>query len=223
MGRVKVGVSDEQRQALGEDGALKRRTCSKGKGGVAERRWRFGCRDCAPAGADGGSGLSHSASTRRGWHRRPSRAPKGRSQGPRGPAGGSRAPRTACDVAARLPVVAAGPPGCWVRPCDSQADRAGRVAQARAEAAPGSNLQGQSRREVRREGDRRGPPVPQSAGNAVVLSVDEKTSIQALERTQLPLPLRRGRPLGTRTTTSATASWICTPRWRWRPGRSRTS
>jgi transposase len=29
--------------------------------------------------------------------------------------------------------------------------------------------------------------------NAVVLSVDEKTSIQALERTQLPLPLRAGR------------------------------
>lgn len=32
------------------------------------------------------------------------------------------------------------------------------------------------------------PPV-----NAIVLSVDEKTSIQALERTQLPLPLRTGR------------------------------
>lgn len=29
--------------------------------------------------------------------------------------------------------------------------------------------------------------------NAIVLSVDEKTSIQALERTQLPLPLRQGR------------------------------
>jgi DDE superfamily endonuclease len=29
--------------------------------------------------------------------------------------------------------------------------------------------------------------------NAVVLSLDEKTSIQALERTQLPLPLRTGR------------------------------
>lgn len=29
--------------------------------------------------------------------------------------------------------------------------------------------------------------------NAIVLSVDEKTSIQALERTQLPLPLRTGR------------------------------
>lgn len=29
--------------------------------------------------------------------------------------------------------------------------------------------------------------------NAVVVSVDEKTSIQALERTQLPLPLRQGR------------------------------
>jgi hypothetical protein len=32
--------------------------------------------------------------------------------------------------------------------------------------------------------------------NAVVLSVDEKTSIQALERTQLPLPLRTGRAMG---------------------------
>jgi hypothetical protein len=29
--------------------------------------------------------------------------------------------------------------------------------------------------------------------NAVVLSVDEKTSIQALQRTQMPLPLRTGR------------------------------
>src|SRR5262249_27776829 len=29
--------------------------------------------------------------------------------------------------------------------------------------------------------------------NAVVLSLDEKTQVQALERTQLPLPLRRGR------------------------------
>jgi transposase len=29
--------------------------------------------------------------------------------------------------------------------------------------------------------------------NAIVLSVDEKTQIQALERTQLPLPMRRGR------------------------------
>ena len=29
--------------------------------------------------------------------------------------------------------------------------------------------------------------------NAIVVSVDEKTSIQALERTQLPLPLRQGR------------------------------
>lgn len=29
--------------------------------------------------------------------------------------------------------------------------------------------------------------------NAIVLSVDEKTSIQALQRTQMPLPLRTGR------------------------------
>lgn len=33
----------------------------------------------------------------------------------------------------------------------------------------------------------------QPPDNAIVLSVDEKTSIQALERTQLPLPLRQGR------------------------------
>src|SRR5262245_22600828 len=32
-----------------------------------------------------------------------------------------------------------------------------------------------------------------AAAHAVVLSVDEKTSIQALERTQVPLPLRSGR------------------------------
>jgi len=39
-----------------------------------------------------------------------------------------------------------------------------------------------------------------------VLSVDEKTSIQALERTQPPLPLRSGARCGTRTTTSDMAS-----------------
>ncbi len=48
--------------------------------------------------------------------------------------------------------------------------------------------------------------------NAIVLSVDEKTSIQALERTQLPLPLRQGRQRDTRTITSGTGSWICTRR-----------
>ncbi len=56
--------------------------------------------------------------------------------------------------------------------------------------------------------------------HAVVLSIDEKTSIQALERTQLPLPLRTGRARRHCTTTSATASSTSTLRWRSRPARS---
>jgi hypothetical protein len=54
--------------------------------------------------------------------------------------------------------------------------------------------------------------------HAVVLSVDEKTSIQALERTHLPLPLREGR--ATPTTTSATAWSTSTRRWKSRRGKS---
>ena len=42
--------------------------------------------------------------------------------------------------------------------------------------------------------------------HAIVLSVDEKTSIQALERTQLPLPLPSGRATRHTTTTSGTVS-----------------
>jgi hypothetical protein len=51
--------------------------------------------------------------------------------------------------------------------------------------------------------------------HAVVLSVDEKTAIHALERTQLPLPLRSGRAARpTRTTIRATVSSTCTRRWK---------
>ena len=52
--------------------------------------------------------------------------------------------------------------------------------------------------------------------NAVVVSVDEKSQIQALDRTQPGLPLRPGAPM----TTSGSAPPRCSPRWRWPPGRS---
>lgn len=42
--------------------------------------------------------------------------------------------------------------------------------------------------------------------HAVILSVDEKTQIQALSRTQKPLPMASGHPRPAATTTSATAS-----------------
>jgi transposase len=46
---------------------------------------------------------------------------------------------------------------------------------------------------VRREGPRHRGAILNPPTNAVVLSLDEKTSMQALERTQPPLPLRTGR------------------------------
>jgi hypothetical protein len=43
--------------------------------------------------------------------------------------------------------------------------------------------------------------------------VDEKSQIQALDRTQPPLPMRRGNPSGTAMTTGATARSRCSPPW----------
>jgi hypothetical protein len=48
--------------------------------------------------------------------------------------------------------------------------------------------------------------------NAIVLSVDEKTSIQALERTSCPCLFGKDGRLVTRTTTSVTACSTCTRR-----------
>jgi hypothetical protein len=48
--------------------------------------------------------------------------------------------------------------------------------------------------------------------NAVVISLDEKAQVQALDRTQPLLPLKPGRSNEERTTTPGTASWICTLR-----------
>ena len=48
---------------------------------------------------------------------------------------------------------------------------------------------------------------------AVVLCVDEKTQIQALNRTQPVLPMLPGTPREPATTTSATAPPACMPPW----------
>ena len=49
--------------------------------------------------------------------------------------------------------------------------------------------------------------------NAVVLCMDEKSQIQALDRTQASLPIKQGRAGTMTTTTSATARRPCSPRW----------
>ena len=57
---------------------------------------------------------------------------------------------------------------------------------------------------------------------AIVLCIDEKSQVQALDRTAPMLPLRPGMPEKRPTTTSGTAPPPCSPRWRSRPGRSPT-
>jgi hypothetical protein len=59
--------------------------------------------------------------------------------------------------------------------------------------------------------------------NAIVLCVDEKSQIQALNRTAPILPLRQGCRRRRPTTTGATAPRRCSPRWRSPPARSPTS
>jgi transposase len=54
---------------------------------------------------------------------------------------------------------------------------------------------------------------------AVVLCVDEKSQIQALDRTAPILPMLPGTPSARRTTTNARAPRASTPRWTSRPGR----
>jgi DDE superfamily endonuclease len=58
---------------------------------------------------------------------------------------------------------------------------------------------------------------------AVVLCVDEKSQIQALERTQPVRACGRDAPSGAPTTTPAMARPPCSPRWRSPPGASSTS
>ena len=56
--------------------------------------------------------------------------------------------------------------------------------------------------------------------NAIVWSIDEKSQIQALDRTQKMIRCNRGSPSGAPTTTYGTAPLRCSQRWRSRPGRS---
>ena len=55
---------------------------------------------------------------------------------------------------------------------------------------------------------------------AMVLCVDEKTQVQALDRTAPILPLLPGRRSGRPMTTPATAPPTCTPPWTLPPARS---
>ena len=66
------------------------------------------------------------------------------------------------------------------------------VARNGAETAPAGHVQTQPRSPIRREGRRHRRPVPGPPGAAVVLSVDEKTQVQALDRTQPLLPIDFG-------------------------------
>ena len=58
---------------------------------------------------------------------------------------------------------------------------------------------------------------------AMVLCVDEKTSVQALDRTAPILPLLPVTPSGPPTTTPDTAPPTCTPLWTWPRARSSPS
>ena len=49
--------------------------------------------------------------------------------------------------------------------------------------------------------------------HALVLCVDEKSQIQALDRTQPLLPMQPGQWSAARTTTNATGRLPCLPRW----------
>jgi Homeodomain-like domain len=55
---------------------------------------------------------------------------------------------------------------------------------------------------------------------ALVLCVDEKTQVQALDRTAPVLPLLPGGPSDAPTTTAVTAPPTCTPPWTWPRARS---
>jgi hypothetical protein len=55
---------------------------------------------------------------------------------------------------------------------------------------------------------------------AMVLCVDEKTQVQALDRTAPILPLLPGVPSARPTTPPATAPPTCTPPWTWPPATS---
>jgi hypothetical protein len=57
----------------------------------------------------------------------------------------------------------------------------------------GGHLQAQPRPAIRRQGARRGRTYVDPPAHSLVLSVDEKSQIEALDRTQPGLPMKEGR------------------------------
>jgi len=88
------------------------------------------------------------------------------------------------------------------------------LAESQFETASSQNLQAVAGCEVSREIDRRRGPVCDPPQQAMVLCVDEKSQVQALDRTQPGLPLKKGR-CGTMTMTiSGTERLLCLPLWK---------
>ncbi len=72
--------------------------------------------------------------------------------------------------------------------------RAAHLARLRPAAASAGDLQAVHRSGLRRQGARRRRPLRLAAEHAIVLCVDEKSQIQALDRSQPLLPMRPGQP-----------------------------
>src|SRR5207237_4811685 len=67
------------------------------------------------------------------------------------------------------------------------------LAQTRFEAACGEDLQAQQRSAIHREAGRYRGVIPESTGACPGPLIDEKSQIQALDRTQPGLPMKKGR------------------------------
>jgi len=76
---------------------------------------------------------------------------------------------------------------------DRQVDGQQYLARSQVAATSHEDFQIVARSEVSGEDDRRGGSVPESSTKAMVLCVDEKSQIQALDRTQPGLPIKKGR------------------------------
>ena len=85
------------------------------------------------------------------------------------------------------------PAGRWRRPRLGHQHGAEDLARPRPAAAPAAVVQAQPRPGVRRQGARCRRLYVDPPAHAVVLSVDEKSQIQALDRTQPGLPMKKGR------------------------------
>ena len=81
----------------------------------------------------------------------------------------------------------------WPKARPQLHQRAAHLEGARTQAAPGEDFQAVERQALRREGAGHRWPLSRSPDKALVFSVDEKSQIQALDRTQPGLPIKKGR------------------------------